>query len=211
MACGSLLLAACGGDDDGEDADTTVDSAASDDSTASVDSVASDDSVGSGSTAVAETASTEAAETTATTSGELEYVTDGATVLVANASRVDGGAGGLTDGLVAVGYTTADPVNSSDDVDKLDTTQIFYVAGDAAAQAVADNLRLVFGGGDITVGEVAEPAPTESGNLGDATVLVLMGNDVAGQSLEDLGSSVADSGDSDDAEDDAATTEPPTT
>lgn len=53
------------------------------------------------------------------------------------------------------------------------------------------------------------------GDLGEATVLVLMGNDTAGKTLEEVLSvpAAADGAatDGDDTEDDAATTEPPTT
>jgi len=214
VASGTLLLAACGGGDDDESESTNT--AAESTDTDAADS----ESAGTDSTDLATTSSpTTSASTTTTDAGDFEYVTEGATVIVANASRVDGAAGRLTDSLVAVGYTTTDATNSSDDVENLEATQIFFVPGDAAAQAVAENLRLAFGGGDITVGEVADPAPTESGDLGEGTVLVLMGNDVAGTTLEELGSAETgddsatdDEGDDeDDAGDDAATTEPPTT
>ena len=192
VASGSLLLVACGGSDDGEDTSTTAESAGSD------------------STVLDATSTTTATTTTTsatTASGEFEYVTDGAVVVVANASRVNGAAGLLSDGLGAVGFTVTEPTNSADDVENIETTQIFYSPGDAAAQAVAENLRLAFGGGDIVVEEVAVPAPTESGDLGEGTVLVLLGNDVAGKTLEEIRSPAAAR---DDAENDG-TTAPPTT
>lgn len=159
--------------------------------------------------------STTTAETTTTESdAAAEYVTEGATVIVANASRVDGGAGLLSEHLTEVGFTVGEATNSADDVENLETTQVFYVTGDAAAQAVAESLGEAFGG-DVTVNEVADPAPTASGDLGEATVLVLMGNDTAGKTLEEVLSvpAAADGAatDGDDTEDDAATTEPPTT
>jgi hypothetical protein len=191
VASGSLLLVACGGSDDGEDTSTTAESAGSD------------------STVLDATSTTTATTTTSATtaSGEFEYVTEGAVVVVANASRVNGAAGLLSDGLGAVGFTVTEPTNSADDVENIETTQIFYSPGDAAAQAVAENLRLAFGGGDIVVEEVAVPAPTESGDLGEGTVLVLLGNDVAGKTLEEIRSPAAAR---DDAENDG-TTAPPTT
>jgi hypothetical protein len=182
VASGSLLLVACGGSDDGEDTSTTAESAGS-------DSTVLD------------------ATSTTTASGEFEYVTEGAVVVVANASRVNGAAGLLSDGLGAVGFTVTEPTNSADDVENIETTQIFYSPGDAAAQAVAENLGLAFGGGDIVVEEVAVPAPTESGDLGEGTVLVLLGNDVAGKTLEEIRSPAAAR---DDAEN-GGTTAPPTT
>ena len=191
VVSGSLLLVACGGSDDAEDTSTTAESAGSD------------------STVLDATSTTTATTTTlaTTASGEFEYVTDGAVVVVANASRVDGAAGLLSDGLGAVGFTVTEPTNSADDVENIETTQIFYSPGDAAAQAVAENLRLAFGGGDIVVEEVAVPAPTESGDLGEGTVLVLLGNDIAGKTFEEIRSPAAAR---DDAETDG-TTAPPTT
>jgi hypothetical protein len=191
VASGSLLLVACGGSDDGEDTSTTTESAGSD------------------STVLDATSTTTATTTTSATtaSGEFEYVTEGAVVVVANASRVNGAAGLLSDGLGAVGFTVTEPTNSADDVENIETTQIFYSPGDAAAQAVAENLRLAFGGGDIVVEEVAVPAPTESGNLGEGTVLVLLGNDVAGKTLEEIRSPAV----ARDAAENDGTTAPPTT
>jgi hypothetical protein len=180
----ALLLAACGGDDDGGGATTTTTELA-----------------GS-----ATTAATSTTTTAPTATAGFEYVTDGAIVIVANASRVNGAAGVLTERLAAVGFEMTEATNSSDDVDNLATTQIFYAPGDAAAQAVAENLRLVFGGGDVTVEEVAVPALTESGNLGDGTVLVLLGNDIAGKTLEEMRPTAAADDDAPtDAGDDAPT------
>ncbi len=129
----------------------------------------------------ATTTSTSVAPTTT-----IAYVTEGATVLVANASGINGAAGRLTDRLASVGFTTAAATNSSAAVGQLSVTRILYVAGDDAAKAVADSLKEAFGGGDIEVAEAAIPVPTESGELGDATVLVLMGNDIADKSFAEL-------------------------
>ena len=35
------------------------------------------------------------------------------------------------------------------------------------------------------------PIPVEGGSIGTATVLVMLGNDIAGESLEDLGANAA--------------------
>jgi chemotaxis protein MotB len=76
-------------------------------------------------------------------------------------------------------------------------------------KAVADSLKEAFGGGDIEVLEVTIPAPTESGELGDADVLVLMGDDVADKSLDELQGRVAptttEPESTDDAGDDSTT------
>ncbi len=171
----ALLLASCGGDDDA-DATTTTTAA----------------SLGATTTTLGSTATTTTTPSvTTTTPAPVEYVTEGATVVVANASGINGAAGRLTDRLAAVGFTTAAATNSSDAVSNLSASQIHYVADDADALAVAESLRAALGGGDIELLEVTVPAPTESGELGDATVLVLMGDDVADKSLEELQGVVA--------------------
>lgn len=114
------------------------------------------------------------------------FVTEGATLAVANASGIDGAAGRLTDRLAVAGFTMTTATNASESVGQLNTTQIHYVAGNPTALAVAQSAKEVLGGGDIVLQELAVPAPTDSGELGPATVLVLMGNDVADRSFDEL-------------------------
>lgn len=125
-------------------------------------------------------------ETTTTVPPTVEVVTEGAKVVVANASGVNGAAGRLTDRLAAVGFDMVAATNSADTVSNLATTQIYYDASVEAARVVADSLRQVLGGGDIEVLEVTVPALTASGELGEADVLVLMGDDVADRPLDEL-------------------------
>jgi hypothetical protein len=120
------------------------------------------------------------------TSTTVELITEGASVVVANASGIDGAAGRLTDRLAGVGFTTGPATNSSDTVSNLAVTQIYYVPGDAAALAVAESVKAALGGGAIELLELTLPAPTASGDIGDAGVLVVMGNDVADKSLDVL-------------------------
>lgn len=167
-ACLALGLSACGGGDDDTEATTT-----------------------SSSLAVAVTTTVPVAATTTapaavTTTSVVTYVTEGATVIVANASGINGAAGRLTDRLAQVGFTTTGATNSAESVSNLTVTQIYYDPAVEAALAVAESVRAALGGGDIEVLEVEVPALTESGELGDAQVLVLMGNDVADKSLAEL-------------------------
>ena len=163
----ALLLGACGGGSDDEASTTTEPSIAV--------------TLAPSTTAAATT--TTAAPTTTTT---IALITEGATVAVANASGINGGAGRLSDRLEVAGFTMTDPTNSADSVGQLATSQVYFVADDEEALAVAQSIRLVLGGGDIEVVEVGTPAPTSSGELGSATVVVLMGNDVVDKSLEEL-------------------------
>jgi hypothetical protein len=164
-----LVVAACGGGDD-DDADT---------------SEGSTPSSGSGvatSTTVARSTTTAAPTTVPPTT--ISYVTAGATVIVANASHIDGSAGRMSDRLAAAGFTVATPVNSTEG--QLEVTKIYYDPDNADAKAVADSLRLALGGGDITVVEVGTPPPIDTGELGDASVIVALGMDTADRTLEEL-------------------------
>jgi len=191
VACSALVLGACGGDDD-DDADADGDS--------STTTVASDSST----TTAAPT--TTLAPATTTTLAPLDLVTEGATVVVANASGIDGAAGRMTDALAEVGFTTGTATNSSEG--PLETTKIYHDPESENALPVAESVRLALGGGDIEVLELAVPAPTDTGELGDdVTVLVAMGNDTADKTLDELQGRVAapapdDSGDEDTGDED---------
>jgi hypothetical protein len=111
-------------------------------------------------------------------------VTQGATVVVANASRVDGAAGRLSERLTDAGFTLGEPTDSAEG--PLETTKVYYNASVPEAQPVAQSVVAALGGGAITLEPLPTPAPTESGDIGDATVLVAMGNDTADKTLEEL-------------------------
>lgn len=188
-ALASVLAACGGGDDESTEAATTT----------TVVSVAP-------TTTVAPVTTTIATTTTTT----VAFVTDGATLVVANASGINGAAGRLTDRLAIAGFSTTTATNSAASVSNITTTQVYYDPAADGAQAVAESVRAALGGGDIEVLELEIPAPTESGDLGDAQVLVLMGNDVADKSLDELqGTAPAADATGDDATgetaDDAAT------
>ncbi len=164
-AC-ALLLGACGGDDD-DSADSTTTTLSS-------------------STVQATTTirATTTLPPTTTTVPPLELVTEGATVMVANASRINGAAGRMSEALQAVEFTMAPAGNSSEG--PLEVSKVYYDPDNADAKPVADSLRLALGGGAIEVLELSVPAPTDTGEIGDATVLLAMGNDTADKSLDEL-------------------------
>jgi hypothetical protein len=168
-----MVLGACGGGDDGDADETTGASAETSDLSAQTTTTTAP-------LITIETTSTAAPTTTI----PVVYVTEGATVIVANASRIDGAAGRLTERLAEVGFVTAEPTDSTEG--SIAVTKIYYVASNPAALPVAESLRGAFGGGDIQLLEVGIPAPVESGELGDATVLVAMGNDIADKTLAEL-------------------------
>ena len=123
----------------------------------------------------------ESTATSSTTSTLPPLVTQGATVVVANASGVPGSAGRMTDELTGAGFTTAPATNSTQ---QLEQSIVYYDPSVAAAQDVANSVARVMGG--LTVETVPSPPPVEGGELGDASVLVLLGTAQSDRTLEEL-------------------------
>ena len=162
----ALVAASCS-DADPDDAaeDTTVDTEALVDDIVATTSVPADT-----------TTTTEAPAPTTT----ALLVTEGATVVVANASIVGGSAGRMTDQLAGVGFTTGTPTNA---VDKLVDSVVHFTDADGAetgAESVAAQL------GGVEVSAMPDPIPVEEADIGDANVLVLLGDNQADQSLDEL-------------------------
>ena len=121
------------------------------------------------------------AETTTTTTTVVR-TTEGATVLVANANTVGGSAGDMTRTLELAGYTLGDPVNASGP--NLQASIVYFDGAQADAESIAQSVARDLGG--VEVLPVATPAPVADGDLGDAGVLILLGDDEAGKSLDEL-------------------------
>jgi hypothetical protein len=111
-------------------------------------------------------------------------VFDGATVVVANANRVNGSAGAMSRDLDAAGFTVAGAVNASVEIGQLELTVVYYDASIEAARLVADSVNRVLGG-NASVAPLPSTIPTEGGQL-VGQVLLLLGNDKAGKSLAEL-------------------------
>jgi hypothetical protein len=128
-----------------------------------------------------------------TTTTEPPLVLDPAvTVVVANASNVNGSAAQMSRALGVVGYTMGEPTNKAASVGQLDATVLYFDAAVPNAEAVAGSVARSLGGVD-SISTVAVPAPTESGELGGAGVLVMLGIDKAGKTLDELtGATTAD-------------------
>lgn len=186
LAAGAMVLAACGGDGDGDSTTTTTTSSSVPQTP--IEPTAAEP------TAVEPTAVEPTADPETSTP-----VRDGATVVVANASRINGSAGRMTERLAAVGYTMGTATNTT--AGQIDTTVVYYDPANASAQAVAETLRTDLGGDPVTVEAIPVPPPIE-GAMGDATVLVMMGNDTADKTLDELQGivteSTADTGDTGD-------------
>jgi hypothetical protein len=127
------------------------------------------------------TSTTSSTSTSTTTSTTLPptttvepIVTEGGVVLVANASRVPGAAARLTTALADRGFTTIPPVNSAGSDEDLPTSRIY--ARDTADPVALSVSRLL---GGVPVMRMPTPVPVESGSAGDATVVVMLGKDLA--------------------------------
>ena len=121
----------------------------------------------------------------ATTTTEPALVTEGASVVVANANSVNGSAGAMTDQLASAGYNMGAATNASSSIGRLDETVVYYDPGIPSAQAVAESVASSLGG-VTSIAPVATPAPTQTGSMDGAGVLILLGLDKAGRSLAEL-------------------------
>ena len=119
------------------------------------------------------TETTLAGETTTTVAQ-----TTGFKVLVANGAGVPGSAGDLSVALQGLGFIVEPPLNKSDATPKQTITRVYYIAGsEAAATSVAAAL------GGVETAPMPDPVPTETGSLGESSVLVLLGTDLAGKPI----------------------------
>ena len=102
-------------------------------------------------------------------------------VQVANESGVSGSAGLLTTEMQGRGYIVQPAINKSEITPKQTVTVVYYLLGsEAPAAQVAREL------GGVATSPMPTPIPTETGSLGEASVLVLLGTDVAGKPLSIL-------------------------
>jgi hypothetical protein len=124
------------------------------------------------------------APTTTTTVPQI--VTDGADVIVANANSVGGSAGQMKRALeTGPGFTVVDAVNGSAAIGDVFDSAIYYDATNPQAQLVAESLSEVLGGVS-NVAPLSGTPPTDDGDLRGATVLLLLGDDIAGKTLAEL-------------------------
>lgn len=131
-------------------------------------------------TSVADSSTTSAAVTSTTAP---PMVMEGATVVVANASTVNGAAGVLTTALTGKGFTLAKATNAT--VKQEDST-VLYDPSDPEALAVATTVSTLMG--NILVQEVPSPAPIDGGVLPEGvSVLVMLGSDKANLTLDAMG------------------------
>lgn len=108
----------------------------------------------------------------------------GATVLVANSSNQNRVAGQLTTALTGLGFTMAE---ATDGGTKELVTKVQFLAGDAAAQAVAESVARAIGVDPALLEPIPTPALlADPGLAAGNNVIVLLGNDKAGKTLEQM-------------------------
>jgi hypothetical protein len=105
-----------------------------------------------------------------------------ATVIVANASGVGGSAAAMSTALEGAGYTLADPTDATGA--DIDASVVYFVRGAPGARQTAQSVARDLGG--VRVRRMPEEIPVSGGDIGDATVLVMLGTDAAGKTLAEL-------------------------
>jgi hypothetical protein len=122
------------------------------------------------------------APTTTTTAPAAPTAGKGdATVLVVNASGVGGSASSMLAALAADGYSASKVANATGG--RLAQSVVYFVAGDAAAEAVARLLATQIP--QAQVAPMPDPPPIDR-PLNGASVALMIGRDIAGRPLADL-------------------------
>ncbi|MEO6123640.1 MAG: LytR C-terminal domain-containing protein [Ilumatobacteraceae bacterium] len=189
----SLVAASCSSDSGAADTNAATTLGVPVDPTAPVDPNAtttvaavttssSGDSVGESPTTavVVESTTTTIPPTTTTT---IALVTEGALVLVANAAGVPGAASQLSNALQSVGFAMKEPTDAAGYEESLDASKIYFrPEAEAAAQSIAAVLQI------NSITRMPTPAPIVDAmvGLGDATILIMLGKDLAGKDLPGL-------------------------
>jgi hypothetical protein len=84
----------------------------------------------------------------------------------------------LTTELQARGFIVQPALNSSEITPKLNSTVVYFLPGSEEAAAVVASAL-----GGVATATMPTPIPTETGGLGEATILILLGTDLAGKPL----------------------------
>lgn len=140
------------------------------------------------STTIAETTTTRPRPSTSTTTSTttttlppttstVPTITEGGVIKVANATAVEEAAQRLTDEFAALGFVVAEPTNAAGKDEELSVSKIYVVAG---SEPVAQSVSYLMGGIEISL--MPTPAWIFGGTeaLGNTTVLVMLGSDLAG-------------------------------
>ena len=115
-----------------------------------------------------------------TTSTTIPPITEGASIVIANASNVNGAAAQLGQELTARGFHIVDVTNSAGVEERLDVSKVYFLP---AGADVATSVGRVMG--DISVTRMPVPVSITGGPaaLGEATVVVMLGSDLANKKV----------------------------
>lgn len=177
---GLVLVAACSGDDTAAPDTASVDSTSEATTSTPAPTLTAAPSTTAAPTTAAPTSSTTTLPPVTTTT--FPFVNQGAVVLVANAADVPGAGAVMTEALADYGFTMLPPTNGAGPEEIIEVTRI-YARPEPEPQAVARSVSRVMG--EIPVERMPTPAPIEGATdgLGEATVLVMVGRDLAGKPL----------------------------
>ena len=129
-------------------------------------------------TTTAAPATTQAPTTTVPEPTTTTIVTAGAIVIVANATKVNNGASKLSTLLGKAGFTMGAVTNGAGNEVFLDTTKVYCLPG---SEAVAGSVAMLLGGVPVAYMPTPAPITAATAGLGDASVLVMLGKDIAGK------------------------------
>jgi hypothetical protein len=111
-----------------------------------------------------------------TTTTTIPLITEGAVIIVANASNVNGAASKLSQELGAVGFHLGGPTNGAGNEERLDVSKVYFLP---AGADVAASVGAVMGGIPVTRMPVPVWITGGPAALGEATVVVMLGKDLA--------------------------------
>ena len=130
------------------------------------------------STSTTTTTTTTLPPTTTTTT--IPLITEGAVAIVANASNVNGAAAQLGQELAARGFHMADATNAAGVEERLDVSKVYFLP---AGADVAASIARVMGGVSVTRMPVPVSITGGPAALGEATVVVMLGSDLANKKV----------------------------
>ncbi|MEO8267522.1 MAG: LytR C-terminal domain-containing protein [Ilumatobacteraceae bacterium] len=115
-----------------------------------------------------------------TTTTTIPLITEGAVAIVANASNVNGAAAQLSQELAARGFHMADATNAAGIEERLEVSKVYFLP--AGADVAASIARVM---GDVSATRMPVPVSITGGPaaLGEATVVVMLGSDLANKKV----------------------------
>ncbi|MDQ3391300.1 MAG: LytR C-terminal domain-containing protein, partial [Actinomycetota bacterium] len=99
------------------------------------------------------------------------------------ANTTGGSAVQMNDQFEAAGFKMGSPTNAAGAEIQLDVSKVYFTRGNTEAREVATTAARLMGG--VKVQRMPEPIPVQDGEI-DGEVLVMLGVDAAGKTLDEL-------------------------